>query len=250
LKVGLAVNSVTQGPGRPNYREPRFACTSLKAVKEPAEVTRSALPNTFDCSSARSSSSLHPLKEQALIANKAATLSDESRSRLTLRIGCNHLAVPSVAFFVWKSEHSDGDIPRAIIAKSRKTRPYSVWTRPGYEIPVMDTPVAFDQRNPGACIGLKRSELVRIERVANLTRYCLIILHCSPLIHLERGPSTRKSACFSRLCRYARKVGLSVTCPPEGIRAGQVTQNPFSRSNPSCRPDHGRFRGMETGIPA
>jgi hypothetical protein len=95
------------------------------------EVARSALPSTLDCSSARSSSSLYRLKEEALIASKAATLSDESRSRLALRIGCNHFAIAPVAFFIWKSEHSDGHIPRAIIAKSRKTRPYSIWTRPG-----------------------------------------------------------------------------------------------------------------------
>jgi hypothetical protein len=53
---------------------------------------------------------------------------------------------------------------------------------------MVDTPVAFDQRDPSACISLKRSDLVQIERVANLTLYWLTVLHCSPSYISSVGP--------------------------------------------------------------
>ena len=160
------------------------------------------------------SRALHWLKEQALIAGKAACLPDEGRGRLTLWVGFDLLAVPSITLFVWKGEHRHGDIRRAIIAKSRETHPYSVWSRPGNEISVMNTAVTFDQRNPGACVGFKCAELVQIERVPNLTCHCLTVLQLISSLCLSKlFMSTAK-------CRQIKDDGQRCVPPPS--RASHV----------------------------
>jgi hypothetical protein len=121
---------------------------------------------------------VHRFKEEALVANEATSLSNERRSRLTLRISCDHLAIAPITFFVWKSEHRYGNIRWAIISKSREAHPYSVWGRPGNEISMMNTAIAFDEHNPSARIALKRTKLAQVERVPNLTCYWVSVHRC------------------------------------------------------------------------
>jgi hypothetical protein len=120
----------------------------------------------------------HRFKEEALVASEASSLSNERRSRLALGISCDHLAIAPITFVVWKSEHRHGNIRWAIIAKSRKAHPNSVWGRPGNEISMMNTAIAFDEHNPSACITLKRTKLAQVERVPNLTCYWMSVGHC------------------------------------------------------------------------
>lgn len=90
-------------------------------------------------------------------------------ARLALGITCDHLAIMSISFFVWKGEHSHGNIRWAIIPKSWKAYPYFIWGRSRNEISMVNSAIAFDEQNPGACIALKFTELAQVERVPNLT---------------------------------------------------------------------------------
>jgi len=56
----------------------------------------------------------------------------------------------------------------------------------------MDATVPFDEQHPGACVGFKRTELGKIERIPNLTRHWPIAGHCSPLYAFKFGMSNGK----------------------------------------------------------
>jgi hypothetical protein len=105
------------------------------------------------------SRSFHRFEEEALVANEATSFPNQCRSRLALRISSDHLAVVPITFVVWKSEHRHGNIRWAVRSKFWKARPNSVWGRPGNEIPMMNTAIAFDEHHPSARITLKRTKL-------------------------------------------------------------------------------------------
>src|SRR6185437_12178178 len=113
----------------------------------------------------------HGFKKEALIANETTCLSNERRNRLALGISCDHLAIMAITLVVRKREHRHSNIRTAIIAKSRKTHPHSVWGRAGNEISMMSTTITFDEHDPSARITLKRTRLAQVERVPNLTCY-------------------------------------------------------------------------------
>jgi hypothetical protein len=81
---------------------------------------------------------------------------------------------------IWKSEHSDGNIGWAIVAEPGETDFRFVWIRPWHEISMMNTTVPSDEKNPGLCVGFKRTKLSKIERVPNLTGHYLIFRRCCP----------------------------------------------------------------------
>jgi hypothetical protein len=136
--------------GKSPMRLPAGTCTDKSALRHVSGPHGSLAGFGGSCP-------VHRFKEEALVANEATSLSNERRSRLTLRISCDHLAIAPITFFVWKSEHRHGNIRWAIISKSREAHPYSVWGRPGNEISMMNTAIAFDKHNPSARIALKRT---------------------------------------------------------------------------------------------
>src|ERR1039457_5763310 len=165
-----------------------FAAGACPVSPAPAAFRRAQWPpcRSFSCS--------HRFKEEALVAGKATSFSNKRRSRLALGIGCDHLAIEPIAFFIWKSEHRHGNIRRTIVAEFRKAHPYSVWNHPRNEISMMNTAIAFGKHSPSARIGLKRTKLVQVERVPNLACYWMSIRHCLPPYPIDFGISPDKSA--------------------------------------------------------
>jgi hypothetical protein len=163
-------------PRRLNLRLGDLARIELKFRLDRFRQARSSRPN--GCRVARFSWPFHRFKKEALISNEATSLSNERRSRLALGISCDHLAIPPITFFVWKGEHRHCNIGWAIISKSRKAHPNSVWGLPGNEISMMNAAIALDEHDPSARIALKRTEVAQVECVPNLTCYWVSIRHC------------------------------------------------------------------------
>lgn len=62
---------------------------------------------------------------------------------------------------------------------------------------MMNTAIAFNEHSPSARIGLKRTELVQVERVSNLACYWMSVRHCLPpyriLASVPTSPSVYES---------------------------------------------------------